>query len=220
LLPLVIFLIMQSTYAAGPNATQIRKFMMVSMAAYGGLGAALNSGSLIQVERVSGWSRQLMISALRPYEFIIGKVVTALVSIVPAIVVVYGAGIALDIEVSTAEFVASLGLLLLGLIPMIILGLAIALVFKPSAVQAATTLILVVLSMLGGLWVPLTFFPRWVQNVGKLLPSYWVGELGRYPLLPDQSFPWVGFAVIIGWAGACIGAAACAYGHAVRASHR
>ncbi len=220
LLPLMIFLVMQSTYATGPEATQIRRFMMVSMAAYGGLGAALNSGSLIQTERASGWSRQMMISALRPHEFIIGKIVTALVAIVPALLAVYWAGLLLDSEVSAAEFVASLGLLLIGLLPMIILGLAIALVFKPVAVQAATTLIIMVLSMLGGLWVPLSFFPHWVQSLGEFLPSYWIGELGRYPLQSGQAFPCIGLAVIVGWAGASIAVAVVAYNHAARTSPR
>ncbi|MGL5406443.1 MAG: ABC transporter permease [Propionibacteriaceae bacterium] len=201
-LPLVIYLMMGSAYSSAPEASEIRRSMMISMSVYGGLGAAISSGGLIQSERSSGWFQQLMTTALRPQEFLIAKIITSVVVIIPALTLVYAAGYLSGVEISARQTVISIGLSLVGLIPMIILGLTVGLLFKAAAAQALNTLLVLTLSMLGGLWLPLEFFPNWVQRVGKCLPSYWIGELGRFPFAADSvEFPGAGVLVIAAWAG-------------------
>ena len=66
---------------AGPIVAAL---MMVTMATYGGLGAALNAGAQIQSERSSGWFRQLMLTALSPAQFVLAKILTAIAVLIPA----------------------------------------------------------------------------------------------------------------------------------------
>ena len=44
--------------------------MMITMATYGGLGAAMNAGASIQSEQYSGWFRTLMLTPLNPAGFV------------------------------------------------------------------------------------------------------------------------------------------------------
>ena len=58
---------------------------------------------------------------------------------------------------------------------------------------------LLVLSMLGGLWLPMEMMPPVMQTLAQTLPSYWLAELGRWPMLPDTAFPWAGVLVLLAW---------------------
>ena len=53
--------------------------------------------------------------------------------------------------------------------------------------------------MLGGLWLPVDLMPRFAQLLAQLMPSYWLAELGRWPMFPDQAFPWSGVLVMLAW---------------------
>ena len=66
--------------------------IMVSMAAYGSLGAAMSGGAQLAVERRSGWFRQLSITALPPRVFLWAKAAVIMLIVLPALVLVFAAG--------------------------------------------------------------------------------------------------------------------------------
>ena len=66
-LPLVMYLLFNGLYGQQQDAASgisVSAYLMVSMAAYGGLGAAINAGARVAIERQTGWNRQLRLSAL------------------------------------------------------------------------------------------------------------------------------------------------------------
>ena len=87
-------------------------------------------------------------------------------------------------------------------------------------VQGLTTLALLLLSMLGGLWFPVEIMPSLMQSVAHALPSFWVAELGRYPFLPSGEFPWTGIWVLVGWSAALTVLGALGYRRAAANSKR
>lgn len=99
-LPTVMYLFFAGIYGQQMTdaGVQVNAIMMVTMATYGGLGAAMNAGATIQAERSSGWFRQLMLTPLRPAEFFAAKVVTAIVVLVPAIAAVFVAGTVMGVR--------------------------------------------------------------------------------------------------------------------------
>jgi ABC-2 type transport system permease protein len=102
---------------------------------------------------------------------------------------------------------------------MIVLGLVIGLWFRPQASQAATTAVMLALSMLGGLWFPLDMMPDAMAAVGRCLPSYWVGRLAVWPLTGGD-FPWTGVGVLALWAVGLCALGVLGYRRAVRTSRR
>lgn len=62
------------------------------------------------------------------------------------------------------------------------------------------------LSMLGGLWMPTTTFPDWLQNIAKWLPTHAYAalgqaiELGNAPHAKDIAILAVSFALFAGGA--------------------
>ncbi|WP_432559314.1 ABC transporter permease [Granulicoccus sp. GXG6511] len=220
-MPVTMYLFFSAIY--GDQYTEggvtVAAVMMVTMATYGGLGAAMSAGASIQSERSSGWFRQLMLTPLTPAEFVLAKVLTALAAVLPALTAVGIAGIVRGVRLPLATWAGVLGLLMLALLPMVILGLVIGLWFKQQTASAVTTLTMLALSMVGGLWFPLDMMPSVMQTIGKLLPSYWAGQIGVWPIV-GGGFPWQGVLVLGCWVLVLIGLGALGYGRAVRSSRR
>lgn len=201
-MPLVLYVVFSQAYAGGsdPHARLVSAMIMVSMAAYGALGAAMSGGSQLALERRSGWFRQLSITALAPREFLLTKAAVIMVLVLPSLLLVYGAGFAIGgVRLPLGAWLASIGLMWLALIPLAILGIVIGLWVKAEAVGGVTTLVLLLLAMLGGLWLPVEEMPSAAQLLAHALPSYWLAELGRWPMLPGTDFPWPGVGVLLAW---------------------
>ncbi len=220
-MPTTIYLFFSGVYGGQGTASgvEVAAVMMVMMATYGGLGAAMNAGSQIQSERSSGWFRQLMVTSLTPAQFVLAKVSAAVAVLVPAIGMVFLAGAARGVRLDAGSWAASLGLILAALLPMIVFGLVIALWFKPQTATAVTTLTMMALAMLGGLWFPLELMPSAMQAVGRLLPSYWASQIGAWPLVGGD-FPWQGVLVLVVWLAVLVGVGALGYRRAIRTSRR
>ena len=220
-MPTAIYLFFAGMYGGegGDSGIDVAAVMMVTMATYGGLGAAMNAGSQIQSERSSGWFRQLMLTSLAPGQFVAAKILTAIAVLVPAIGTVFLAGAIRGVRLDPLTWAASLGLIVAALLPMIVFGLVIALWFKPQTATAVTTLTMMALAMLGGLWVPLQLMPAAMQTIGRLLPSYWASQIGAWPLVGGD-FPWQGVVVLVVWLTVLAAVGALGYRRAVRTSRR
>lgn len=224
-LPVVIYLVFSQMFGGGDDSGETGGYdwasmTMVSMAAYGSLGAAMAGGAQLAVERRSGWFRQLSITALPPRSFLWAKAVVIMLLVLPALTLVYLAGFVVGgVRLPVAVWLSSLFLMWLALVPMAILGIVIGLWAKAEAVSGLTTLLMLVLAMLGGLWFPTQLMPPALQTVAAALPSYWLAELGRYPIL-GAAFPWTGIGVLVLWSLALTLLGVLGYGRAVATSKR
>src|SRR5699024_3283800 len=113
-----------------------RGIIMVNMAAYGGLGAAVTAGTQIQEDQRNGFLRQLIVAGLSPRSFLVGSVMAASAVIVPALVAVGLVGLATGVELAPARFLATIGVLWLGLLPTILIGIVLGTVLKGGAAMA------------------------------------------------------------------------------------
>lgn len=221
IMPVTLYLVFSAIYGGGADAGLASAMIMVSMAAYGSLGAAMSGGAVLALERRSGWFRQLMITSVPPRVFLWARAAVTMLLVLPALLLVFVAGAVLGGVTATAgQWLASLGLLWLGLLPMTVLGMVVGVWVKAEAVQAVTTMLLLALSLLGGLWFPVDAMPPVMQAVAPVLPTYWLGELGRFPFLPEASFPWGGIWVLLAWSAVLTVLGALGYRRAAANSKR
>ena len=68
--------------------------------------------------------------------------------------------------------------------------------------------------------IPVQIMPAAMQTVARVLPSYWLGELGRYPFLSGASFPWQGVWVMLAWSSGLTVLGALGYRRAAASSKR
>ncbi len=96
-MPVVLYLVFSQIFGGAGRRPRYdyRAVIMVSMAAYGSLGAALSGGAQLAVERRSGWFRQLSITALPSRAFLWAKAAVIMLLVLPSIALVYLAGFAI-----------------------------------------------------------------------------------------------------------------------------
>ena len=74
-LPLLLFLLYANLYQGqdAGNGLTVVAYLMVSMASFGCIGAAINTGARIAIERQVGWNRQLRLTALPAHSYLVAK---------------------------------------------------------------------------------------------------------------------------------------------------
>jgi ABC-2 type transport system permease protein len=155
-------------------------FYMVSMMAYGALGAALGATIRLSFDRASGWLRQLRITPLQQRTvFAVDVVVGALLTLPSLVVVALIGRFVNDVQLPVGRWLALIGVLWLGSVAFVALGLLIGLALDEKAAGGAIGFVGVVLAALGGLWVPVEIFPSTMQGLAHAMPSYWYAQLGR-----------------------------------------
>ncbi|MFD8808362.1 ABC transporter permease [Streptomyces sp. NPDC059597] len=186
LYPSVIFLIFSSS--GGPNAKvdgsgglTVATYLMVSMASFGALTAVLMGNSeRIAKERESGWVRQLRLTSLPGHGYVLAKTAGAAVVSLPSIVMVFVvAAVVKDVRLDAWQWLALTGVIWAGSLVFAALGVAIGYLASGDAVRPITMIVYFALSLLGGLWMPSTGFPKLLQNIADWLPTHAYAALGR-----------------------------------------
>jgi ABC-2 type transport system permease protein len=153
---------------------------MVSMMAYGAIGAALGATIRISFDRHSGWLRQLRVTPVPQTQIVAVDIAVGTLLTLPSLVVVALVGRFVNgVELSLATWLGLVGVLWLGSVAFVALGLLLGLSLDEKAAGGAMGLVSVVLATLGGLWVPVQVFPESMQVLAHFLPSYWYAQLGR-----------------------------------------
>jgi ABC-2 type transport system permease protein len=163
-----------------PKYQDFAAFYMVSMMAYGALGAALGATIRLAFDRASGWLRQLRVTPIRPTQLLATDVIVGALLTLPSLIVVALVGRFVNgVQLGFGTWVALVAVLWAGSVTFVALGLLIGLVLEERAAGAAIGITGVVLAALGGLWVPVDIFPASMKAIAHAMPSYWYAELGR-----------------------------------------
>lgn len=185
--PVVIFLIDVQAFGQGDvpgSKISYAAYLMVSMAAWGGFMAAMNTGARTATERAAGWQRQLRLTPLRPTGYLIAKGAVGLLVALPPIVLVVLVGLFTQgVRLSAAGWVQVVLGVWIATIPFAVLGLLVGQIATSETMQVFTTGLMIVLGFLGGILIPVTVFPTWMSDVAQVLPSYWLADIGHAALL-------------------------------------
>ena len=210
--PSLLFLIIagnaDSTSKVDGTGLTLPTYMMVSMASFGALTAVLMGNSeRIAKEREGGWVRQLRLTTLPGRGYVLAKTASAAVVSLPSIVVVFVvAAVVKDVRLDAWQWLALPGAIWAGSLVFAALGVAIGYLATGDAVRPITMIIYFGRSMLGGLWMPTTTFPQWLQDIAKWLPTHAYAALGqaieqsRAPHAQDIAILVVSFALFAGGA--------------------
>jgi ABC-2 type transport system permease protein len=153
---------------------------MVSMMAYGAMGAALGATIRISFDRASGWLRQLRVTPVPQTEVFAVDVAVGTLLALPSLVVVALVGRFVNgVQLDLGTWFAVVGALWVGSVAFVALGLLVGLSLDEKAAGGAIGILGTILAALGGLWVPVEIFPEPLQAVAHGLPSYWLAQLGR-----------------------------------------
>jgi ABC-2 type transport system permease protein len=209
-LPVALFLVFSSLFDGRIGGVSATAYTMQSMAAYGSLGAALYPTAAIALERRIGWNRQLRLTPLPPVRYVLVKGLTAWLVTLPGLGLVYLAGAMRGVAMPFVQWAALGATTWTALLPFVVLGIGLGFVGTSESIQAVTTFLILVLSLLGGFWFPIEILPEGVQAVAHLLPSYWLNAMGR-AVMGAAGIAWTGVAVLAAWTAAAGAFAAARY---------
>ncbi|MFE1982592.1 ABC transporter permease [Streptomyces mirabilis] len=172
---------------------------MIGMAAYGAVGSALNTGGGVAEDRGIGWLRQLRVTPMTPREVVLGRTLTGSVTVLPAIAAVLAAGgLVNGVRLEVWQWAAVAVLLWLGSIPFTLLGLGNGYRLTAQTTGVANMVCNLGLSVVGGLWFPLTLFPGWLRSLSGFTPTNRIAQLGTS--VADGDAPALGaVAVLTAW---------------------
>ncbi|HWE89469.1 MAG TPA: ABC transporter permease [Pseudonocardiaceae bacterium] len=187
--PVVIFLIDVASFKGHlPGTTQsYASYLMASMAAFGAFMAAMNTGARTAVERSAGWQRQLRLTPLTPRGYLLAKGGVGMIVALPPIVLVALVGLLAEgVHLSAAGWAQVVLGIWVATLPFAVLGLLVGQLATAETMQVFTSGLMIVLGFLGGILIPTTVFPDWMNSVAKVLPSYWLADVGHGAVLGNQ----------------------------------
>jgi ABC-2 type transport system permease protein len=211
LYPVLLFLLSASSvkgkYVPGTHIPYVNYFL-VAYASFGVIAASLNNNAMrIAQERKEGWIRQLRLTALPSYGYVVSKICASLLVVIPAIVVTFAVGTTQGVKLDANEWVSSFLVIWLGSLAFTALGIAIGYGIPQDAVQPVTLIIYVAGSFLGGQFFAVS---GTLENIGKALPTYWVRQIAT-DVISKQPVDWNGVAILAGWVVGCAALAAFMY---------
>jgi ABC-2 type transport system permease protein len=181
--PVLLFLLYVGIFADDEATAGV---LMVNMTAFGALSGALFAGGRVAMERAVGWQRQLRLTPLSGAGYLSAKGVTGMLLAVPAVVLVpLVATLAEGVSLSgTGWLRVTLGTWL-AVIPFVLIGLLIGQIGTPETMQPIMSIVMLAMSLLGGIFIPVDTMPGWLLDIAHVLPSYWLGQIGRGAVTSD-----------------------------------
>ncbi|GAA3214591.1 ABC transporter permease [Actinocorallia longicatena] len=178
-------------------------YMMVAFGAYGAIGAALSTtGPRLATELQDGWLRQLQVTPLRSWQVISARIVTALTVALPSMLLVaLTAVITKGVSLSAAQWAGTVVALTLGVLPFAALGTLIGATVKGDSAQPAMLMVYFPLAIIGGLWVPVSNLPSFLQDIAPYTPANRMAELG-WDIVGGNGVSGAGVLVLVVWTAA------------------
>jgi ABC-2 type transport system permease protein len=193
--PVLLFLLYVGIFTDGDRS--VIGVLMVNMTAFGALSAALFAGGRVALERSVGWQRQLRLTPLSGAGYLTAKGVTAMLLAMPAVVLVPLVGAVVEgVSLDAGGWLRVTIGVWLAVIPFALLGLLIGQVGTPDSMQPIMSITMMGMSMLGGIFIPIDAMRGWLLDVAHVLPSYWLGQIGRGAVTADLSVD-LGQAVLV-----------------------
>lgn len=189
LLPSAFYLIYTQIFDSSSqmNGTTWSKYSMVSLAAFGVVGNSITFlGTKLSYEKENKWYSFLKVSAIPEYLYNFSKVITLYVLSSMIIIILFCIGYLFEnVRLSLSQWIGIFFVLNLGSI--VFASLALIIGCLKTAAQPVGTMIYLILSFIGGLWMPVDAMPDLMQQVAKLTPTYHYAKMA-WDILGQKDF--------------------------------
>ncbi|MDS3265057.1 multidrug ABC transporter permease [Streptococcus pneumoniae] len=179
-MPTAFYLFFSGMYQDTPGG--LANFMrdyLISMTAFSMMSTAIFSFPVVlHTDKINNWQKTLRHSPVNMVEYYLSKITSMLVDYLVSILVVFSVGhFVRGVDMSLGNWIGAALLLIVGSIAFVALGLTLTLLPTSQLMSVVGNLLYLGLAVLGGLWMPISLFPDWMQVVGKCLPTYQLMEL-------------------------------------------
>ena len=177
LLPVILYLLLARQFSGKVYGVAFGAFYMVDMAMLGAFSGALNGNAIrISQEKKEGWIRQLRLTSLPAYAYVVSKVIVSMATTVTSIVIVlllgrfYG-----NVHLAAWQWLAVAVTIWFSATIFAALAVAIGYRVAPDQVQPITFILYFAFAILGGIWYPLS---GTLKTIGQVTPTYQAVKIG------------------------------------------
>jgi ABC-2 type transport system permease protein len=166
-------------------------YFLMSMTAFSLIGSSVSQfGIRLAYERKGGWMRQLALTPLPMTTLVAAKIASQLVVHGLIIALLFPvAGAVYGLQLTATQWLACAAWLWLGSVPFLAIGAWIGTIRSPEAATALSNIVFMGMAVAGGLWMPLSVMPAWLQAVGRWMPS-WHYAGGAWSILAGEPVDW------------------------------
>jgi ABC-2 type transport system permease protein len=148
-------------------------------------------GAGFAIDRGFGWLQLKRATPMPAAAYLLAKLGMSM--LFAAIITLMLSGMAaglVHVQLGASQWTQLFITLVLGSVPFCALGLAVGAWAKPTSAPAIVNAIYLPMSFLSGLWMPLQFLPKAVQDIAQVLPAYHLGQLAYAAVGVSQISLW------------------------------
>ncbi|RYY45955.1 MAG: ABC transporter permease [Sphingomonadales bacterium] len=168
--------------------------------------ALFGFGAGVAVERESGLIELKRVSPLPGGAYVVAKLVSAAAMAALALVLIYGLSLVGGVRMPAEKWALLVAVHLVSVVPFALIGFTIGMRMGAKGSIAAANAFYLGFSILGGLWMPITILPPWMQHLAWATPSFHLGQLALSVIgvLPQGSIlahiaALVGITILAAW---------------------
>lgn len=209
-LPILLFLFFGALQDYGAEMMKhgnVTAYVMVGMAVYGGITAAVSTVGTTVVEQTTGWGRQLALTPMTGAQLLASQCVVILFRAMFPVAAVFITGAITSAEMDASVWALTFVLSVLVTLPFGLYGMIFGQIFKSDSAVNISSSALVILAFAGNAFMPL---PEFLMAFARFTPMYGAVSLARYPLSDGvqaiseapgfvQDPLWYAVANVVGW---------------------
>lgn len=173
-LPSVFYLIFSGMMSGSDTPDNVLQAYLFSMTVFSIMSSAFFSiPSTLQSDKTSNWQKMIQHSPVSMVEYYISKLLSTLLTFLLSILVVFSIGhLVRGVNLPLMDWLVIGLIILAGSLVFVAMGVLVSLLPSPQLMSVVGNIVYMAMAVLGGLWFPITMFPKWIQSIGKLTPSY------------------------------------------------
>ncbi|MBP2002212.1 ABC-2 type transport system permease protein [Paenibacillus shirakamiensis] len=197
LMPAAFFFLFTAVVGGSDVPSYWSAYYLMSMTSYGVVGASLVTFSQrISKERSAGWIRLLRLSPLPSGSYVLSKIAAqGAINLILILTMFLLGRVGKSVHLSWSIWLEAGLWIWVGGFAFMALGLFLGSMKNSDVVQMISMALYMSLSIVGGLWMPLSSLPSVLQNIAKFTPTYRMGE-GPWALVEGRALDWTGIAIL------------------------
>ncbi|TPG39595.1 ABC transporter permease [Sphingomonas koreensis] len=153
-------------------------YSLATFGVFAATGPALfGFGAGVAVERENGLIELKRVSPLPAGAYVMAKLVSASAMAALALMLIYTIGVIGGVRLSPGQWAAMAAVHLVSVIPFALLGFTLGMRLGAKGSIAAANALYLGLSIAGGLWMPITILPHWLQLFAWVTPPFHLAQL-------------------------------------------
>lgn len=173
---------------------------LMSMTTFSVMGSAIMTlGIRLVQERSQGWTTFMRVTPLPGWIYFLGKMIGQTCMHLMSILFIFAAGCLINgVSLSALTWISCGLWILAGSLPFLAIGTLIGTMKRADTASGVSNGVYLALAVLGGMWMPIEILPKFMQLIGKWLPSYNYGN-GAWEIIRGQAPEWRNVLILLGY---------------------